>query len=90
MQRDNRGRVYHRMGPLLPLEGRKPGFVQLYMGDNETDNRHSVFSGLSPAILARLQHILHTCNPFVAQFKAHACMQNVVDFEVKIMEAGIL
>jgi len=50
------GQNYHRIGSLLPSEGQKPKFAQLYIYDteNEVSNRvsHFRYSYLTPSVLS--------------------------------------
>ena len=59
------GKVYHRIGSLLPLPGDSPKFGQLYFYDSacELENRLKVMQNLKKSIVDRLQKALHSCNP---------------------------
>ena len=61
-------RPYHMIG-LPPLtQGVRPTFLQLYIYDaHELDDRMhlDVAKDLHRATVGRLQHMLHSCNPFV-------------------------
>ncbi len=83
-----RGGIYHLIGPLLPYEGRAPGFAQLYICDNELEARHAVFRGLDPVILASLQHTLHSSNPYIKEFKAFARREDAADLELRLLQNG--
>ena len=66
------GKVYHRIGSLLPLPGDSPKFGQLYFYDSacELENRLKVMQNLKKSIVDRLQKALHSCNPYIKSFKA--------------------
>ncbi|CAI0422981.1 unnamed protein product [Linum tenue] len=69
------GENYHRIGSLLPAEGERPKFAQLYMfePENEIDNRLSNFasrdSQLMPELLTSLLHMLDQHNELVKTFR---------------------
>ncbi|KAF7839564.1 uncharacterized protein G2W53_008046 [Senna tora] len=75
-----RGQNYHLIGSLLPLDGVKPKFAQLYIYDteNEVRNRMSAFStaqkdnGLNSHIVLKLKDMLDQYNPFVKSFRMAA------------------
>lgn len=50
------GRVYHRIGPILPSEDERPAFAQIYIHDPEAQVRYrrSVFEDLDPFVLKSL------------------------------------
>ncbi|CAI9727464.1 Hypothetical predicted protein [Octopus vulgaris] len=68
------GKLYHRIGSLLPAANRKLAYAQLYFVDskNETRNRLS-FKGadtdLNENILLDLRRALHMHNPYIKSFK---------------------
>jgi len=66
------GKVFHRIGSILPTSDDHPKFAQIYFHDteNEIDNRLRYNPHLDRSILALLQDTLHTCNPYVDSFKA--------------------
>ena len=65
------GSVYHRIGPLLPLNGQKPKFAQIYFHDtdHELENRMNIFNHLDTQIMNQLQDMMHEYNPLYQQFK---------------------
>ena len=83
-----RGSVYHCLGPLLPLEDGHPGFAQLYICDNELENRTAVFPDLEPDLLAQLQHTLHDSNSFIQTFKRFARTEEAADMDLTILQTG--
>lgn len=60
------GKLFHRIGSLLPAENQAPKFAQLffYDSDNELDNRLSHLSDIDPDILGQLQGMLHANNSY--------------------------
>ncbi|CAI0446752.1 unnamed protein product [Linum tenue] len=69
------GENYHRIGSLLPVEGERPKFAQLYIfePDSEVDNRLANFSTreevLLPELLASLLRMLDETNELVKTFR---------------------
>ncbi len=65
------GKVYHRIGVLIPQEGDPPKFAQIYFTDtdNEAGNRLLHNSELSIEILTKLQECLHRVNSYVKSLK---------------------
>ncbi|OMO61834.1 DNA helicase PIF1, ATP-dependent [Corchorus capsularis] len=71
------GRNYHLISSLLPLEGQRPKFAQMYMydGDEEINHRLSVFeqpgqmSALERGIIEGLTDMLNACNAVVQSFR---------------------
>ncbi|KAL4436594.1 hypothetical protein ABPG75_003733 [Micractinium tetrahymenae] len=66
------GRMYHRIGPLLPAEGQERRFAQLWIYDATYDGaaaanaRSAVFNGsLDVGVLTALQRMLEESNPLV-------------------------
>ena len=66
------GKVYHRIGSLLPTENEAPKFAQLYFHDteHEVDNRVNVMDGLDRDVIEVIQDCLHTCNPYITSLKS--------------------
>jgi hypothetical protein len=64
------GQIYHRIGSLLPDDGRSPVFAQLYIYDTnyENTNRLHVMHDLNANILQNLQDILNTYNLYIQKF----------------------
>jgi len=69
-----RGAIYHRIGHILPNEGEPPRFSQIYIHDNEVDNRVAWNTDLKKETVATLQEMLHNTNPFIEAFKNAAEM----------------
>ncbi|QQP49076.1 ATP-dependent DNA helicase, partial [Caligus rogercresseyi] len=66
------GQVYHKIGSMLPVEGREHAFLQIYfMGDNEAEanRRVQVAPVTNVTILRPLQDMLHSNNRYVREFK---------------------
>ncbi|XP_054777266.1 uncharacterized protein LOC129285555 [Prosopis cineraria] len=71
------GQNYHTIGSLLPIEGSKPVYSQLYIydTDNEITNRisavsrHEKSSSISPEIIAMIKDCLDQHNPYVKQYR---------------------
>lgn len=70
------GVVHHQIGSLVPEEGRRPEYAQLYIHDtsNELQNRLNIFSGQNgeqpdPDLVAALIAMFDQCNPFVTKFR---------------------
>ena len=87
------GHVYHRMGPLLPDDGRDPQFAQLfcYDPDHELENRMKVLQDMNPTTLRDLQGMLHEHNHWVRQLRNVANMDGD-EWQIHIAEdvkAGI-
>ncbi|KAI9072566.1 hypothetical protein K1719_045453 [Acacia pycnantha] len=74
------GLNYHHIGSLLPENGAKPVYSQLYIYDteNEVQNRisavskHLKESNIDPIIFERIKDMLDQFNPFVKQY----CMES--------------
>ena len=67
-----RGKIYHRIGSLLPQDGDAPKFAQLYFHDtdNEIENRMSIMSALDQQTVEVIQETLHDCNPYITSLKS--------------------
>jgi len=65
------GKVHHRMGPLLPEQGARPAFAQLYILDPDAANsrRLEIFPDLSREVLDKLDQMLRQHNGFVSIFE---------------------
>ena len=66
------GKLYHRMGNLLPEREEKPKFSQIYFFDSDTDaelNYRLSHAELDPHILQELQSTIHSVNSYVKSFK---------------------
>ena len=81
------GKIYHRIGSLLPQEGAVPKYAQVYIFDteNELQNRlNNQDSNLDKEILQNIQKALHKCNPYIKSFKSAAELLAVQN-DVKIV-----
>lgn len=65
------GTIYHRIGSILPIEGRRPRYLQLYIydTDHEIENRRAENEGLRDDVISTIKNILDTHNPFVGAFR---------------------
>jgi len=72
------GRVHHHMGPLLPEEGAKPAFAQLYILDPDAANSRRLenFPRVSREVLDILDTMLRQHNQFVSTFKRAVRISN--------------
>ncbi|XP_019184634.1 PREDICTED: uncharacterized protein LOC109179586 [Ipomoea nil] len=91
------GQNFHYIGSLLPVDGKKPHFAQLYIYDtnNELSNRiNSVRpdgeqNGIHVEIVNDIQQVLDTCNVLVKSFRmARSELQKNPLAEVKIKLLG--
>lgn len=66
------GKVYHRIGSLLPTASEEPKFAQIYFHDtdHEVANRLRHNSHLSADVVLTLQQSLHQVNPYIQSIKA--------------------
>ena len=81
------GKVYHRIGSLLPEEGQLPKYAQIYIFDteNELQNRlQNKNSNLDKDILQNIQQALHRFNPYIKSFKSAVELLNIHN-DVKIV-----
>ena len=60
------GQIYHSMGSVLPSDGERPKFSQMYVFDEdyELENRMNNVSGLNKNTLKKLQDMIHRYNAF--------------------------
>ena len=67
-----RGKIYHRIGSLLPQDGESPKFAQLYFHDtdHEIGNRMEIMSSLDQQTVEIIQDTLHDCNPYICSLKS--------------------
>ena len=81
--------VYHRTGHLMPEEGDKLQFSQLYIYDvtNELDNRKRWNDTLHARTLRSLQNMMHSVNPFVKHYQhaADVLQQQGMTFDIYII-----
>lgn len=66
------GKMYHRIGALLPNENEMPKFAQLYFHDteNELENRIRIMDGLNEDVVETIQETLHRVNPYISSLKS--------------------
>ena len=72
------GEMYHKMGSLLPRDGRQPAYAQLYNYDDQAARaaRNLMNPNLDPFLMGELQQMLIANNPFVPLYKqAYQIMQ---------------
>ncbi|XP_076898142.1 uncharacterized protein LOC143551635 [Bidens hawaiensis] len=92
------GENYHCLGSLLPLDGRKPQFAQLYIYDteNEISNRQSVFSDTKKMvnnqendIINYLKTMLDSHNHLVQAYRmVRDCFQQNPQMDLKLRIIG--
>ena len=71
------GQNYHRIGPLLPIEGETPTFTQLYNYDIDNEIGHRIDAmvkkykknEVDPDIVVGLLEMLDNCNELVKAFR---------------------
>ena len=71
------GQNYHRIGSLLPIEGEKPTFAQLYIYDTDNEIGHRIDAvvkkykknEVDPDIVVGLLEMLDNCNELVKAFR---------------------
>lgn len=68
------GKIYHRIGNLLPVPGEEPKFAQIYFSDteNEKQNRLNIIRDLDEIIIDRLQTMFHEVNPYIPDWKVYS------------------
>lgn len=66
------GSIYHKIGDLIPDDGRRPRYLQAYIYDteHELENRLSESEVLDRGTVEKIQQILNHCNPFVQSFRS--------------------
>ena len=66
------GQVYHSISQMEPEAGKKPGFSQIYIYDQESQlqNRLNSFGDLDEQLLKELQDMMKEINPY-AQMYSH-------------------
>ncbi|KAL5723911.1 DNA helicase [Ranunculus cassubicifolius] len=82
------GTIYHKIGPLLPLTGHRPRFLQMYVydTDHELQNRLAENITLDPQVLALLKSILDNHNAFAQVLRRISLMENVNDIRLQLKE----
>ncbi|KAK0226672.1 hypothetical protein IW262DRAFT_1457915 [Armillaria fumosa] len=65
------GELHHRMGSLLPQEGKQPTYAQLYIHDpaEALSMRNRRNPNLRSGIMSQLQDLLQDVNPYVALYR---------------------
>ncbi|CAN1836176.1 hypothetical protein LINPERHAP1_LOCUS34668, partial [Linum perenne] len=69
------GQIFHRLGSLVPLEGRPPKFAQMFIFDTENEIKHrmnsfpSNFNDLSEQIIKELKDMFDEHNVLVKVFR---------------------
>ena len=78
------GKLYHRIGSLLPDNGNDPKFGQLYFYDTdyELENRVKRMQNLDEVIISQLLKCLHECNSYVRSFKAAVELNSDATFDL--------
>ena len=77
------GAIYHRLPSLVPGDGERPRFAQIYIVDstqNQADDRLHHNPSLNRTILAELYQSLHETNPYIEGLKT--CVDRVKDSEI--------
>ena len=66
------GKVYHKIGSLLPADEENPKFLQLYFYDNDeaTNIRLKIMPKLDKEILKKLTKIIEENNSYIKSFKS--------------------
>ena len=66
------GEMYHLIGSIMPEEGQRPSFLQLYFydTDNELDNRMHFMTNRNHQLIRTLQQILRNVNPWIHIFNS--------------------
>lgn len=74
------GKLYHRLGSLLPPAGNNPKFAQIFFHDSTTEltDRLSLSDSLNADVIKDFQDCLHTSNSYVQSFKSavEVCAQD--------------
>ena len=65
------GQVYHAISQIEPEFGRKPGFSQIYIYDDQIqlENRLNVFNSLDASMLKDLQDMMTEINPYAQKYR---------------------
>ncbi|XP_058746408.1 uncharacterized protein LOC131619316 [Vicia villosa] len=69
-----RGQTCHRIGSLLPPQGQKPKFAQLYIYDTENEVHHRMqglrnSKNIDEMVVQQLSDMLYECNPHAKSFQ---------------------
>merc|ERR1712203_249030 len=66
------GKVYHKIGSLLPSDSENPKFLQLYFYDDDeaTNLRHKIMPKLNKDIIRQLTEIIKENNSYIKSFKS--------------------
>ncbi|XP_004295965.1 PREDICTED: uncharacterized protein LOC101307681 [Fragaria vesca subsp. vesca] len=82
------GSIYHKIGGLVPADGRRPWYLQAYIYDTEHElqNRLSESEVLEGGIVEKIQQILNEHNPFVQTFRSLGQRQDLPNCKLIIRE----
>ncbi|KAL6140312.1 hypothetical protein ACLB2K_058612 [Fragaria x ananassa] len=82
------GSIYHKIGGLVPTDGRRPRYLQAYIYDTEHElqNRLSESEVLERGIVQKIQQILNQHNPFVQTFRSLGQRQDLPNCRLIIRE----
>ncbi|XP_004308422.1 PREDICTED: uncharacterized protein LOC101310942 [Fragaria vesca subsp. vesca] len=82
------GSIYHKIGGLVPTDGRRPRYLQAYIYDTEHElqNRLSESEVLERGIVEKIQQILNQHNPFVQTFQSLEQRQDLPNCRLIIRE----
>ncbi|XP_028758138.1 uncharacterized protein LOC114717208 [Neltuma alba] len=87
------GMNYHKIGSLLPSEGSKPVYSQLYIHDTENEVSNRIFAvskhlkdcSIDDKIVDQIKKVLDEVNPFVKQYRlASSVINNGPHLDVKL------
>ena len=85
------GEMFHLIGSILPDDGQRPSFLQLYFydTDNELDNRMRYMTNRNQQLIRSLQEILRNANPWIHIFNsALEANENSVGLTFRISADG--
>ncbi|XP_024190810.1 uncharacterized protein LOC112194807 isoform X4 [Rosa chinensis] len=82
------GSIYHKIGGLLPIDGRRPRYLQAYIYDteHELENRLTESEVLERGMVEKIQQILNQHNPFVQTFRSLGQRQDLPNCRLIIRE----
>ena len=90
------GKAFHRTGALIPEDGERPVYAQLYVVDSALENTQRFANMTLPrgismqqktnlkSILNTVQETIHQVNPFVADFKQIMDLEDLADGKIVI------
>lgn len=83
------GKMYHRIGALIPAPQDSPQFLQLYFlgnTDSEAEKRQqNTDSQLDLNVVTQLQHMMHSINAYVILFKSAFEKAEQIDENVQVV-----